>query len=143
MPMKEKCTLIISSLAYALEMIITIAMLIGTGLLCFSLICSIFHLMDGDPFEAYEHLLSYSMNLIICVELIRMMYYHTSDMVFELLVFALARQVIIDHTSAITSLIGVCAIAVLFATRKFLFTTHVLSADTDDEDDKKSEEENK
>lgn len=72
-----------------------------------------------------------------------MMYYHTSDMVFELLVFALARQVIIDHTSAITSLIGVCAIAVLFATRKFLFTTHVLSADTDDEDDKKSEKENK
>ena len=99
--------------------------------------------MDGDPFEAYEHLLSYSMNLIICVELIRMMYYHTSDMVFELLVFALARQVIIDHTSAITSLIGVCAIAVLFATRKFLFTTHVLSADTDDEDVKKSEKENK
>ena len=97
--MKEKCTLIISSLAYALEMIITIAMLIGTGLLCFRLICSIFHLMDADPFEAYEHLLSYSMNLIICVELIRMMYYHTSDMVFELLVFALARQVIIDHTS--------------------------------------------
>ena len=139
MPMKEKCTLIISSLAYALEMIITIAMLIGTGLLCFRLICSIFHLMDGDPFEAYEHLLSYSMNLIICVELIRMMYYHTSDMVFELL----ARQVIIDHTSAITSLIGVCAIAVLFATRKFLFTTHVLSADTDDEDGKKSEKENK
>ena len=45
--MKEKCTLIISSLAYALEMIITIAMLIGTGLLCFRLICSIFHLMDG------------------------------------------------------------------------------------------------
>ena len=160
MPMKEKCTLIISSLAYALEMIITIAMLIGTGLLCFRLICSIFHLMDGNPyasnglpsifhlmdgnpFEAYEHLLSYSMNLIICVELIRMMYYHTSDMVFELLVFALARQVIIDHTSAITSLIGVCAIAVLFATRKFLFTTHVLSADTDDEGDKKSEKENK
>ena len=136
--MKEKCTLIISSLAYALEMIITIAMLIGTGLLCFRLICSIFHLMDGNPFEAYEHLLSYSMNLIICVELIRMMYYHTSDMVFEL-----ARQVIIDHTSAITSLIGVCAIAVLFATRKFLFTTHVLSADTDDEDNKKSEKENK
>ena len=31
--MKEKCTLIISSLAYALELIITIAMLIGTGLL--------------------------------------------------------------------------------------------------------------
>ena len=141
--MKEKCTLVISTLAYALEIIITTAMLIGTGLLCFRLICSVFHLMDGDPFEAYEHLLAYSMNLIIGVELIRMMYYHTSDMVFELLVFALARQVIIDHTSAVTSLIGVCAIAVLFATRKFLFTSHVLSADTDDEDVKEREKENK
>ena len=141
--MKEKCTLVISSLAYALEIIITAAMLIGTGILCFRLICSVFHLMDGDPFEAYEHLLAYSMNLIIGIELIRMMYYHTSDMVFELLVFVLARQVIIDHTSAVTSLIGVCAIAILFATRKFLFTSHVLSADTDDKDTKESKKENK
>lgn len=140
--MKEKCTLVISSLAFALEMIITAAMLIGTGLLCFRLICSVFRLVDGDPFEAYENLLAYSMNLIIGVELIRMMYYHTSDMVFELLVFALARQVIIDHSSAITSLIGVCAIAVLFATRKFLFTSHVLSADTDEESVEDSEKEN-
>ena len=141
--MKEKCTLVISSLAYALEIIITAAMLIGTGILCFRLICSVFHLMDGDPFEAYEHLLAYSMNLIIGIELIRMMYYHTSDMVFELLVFVLARQVIIDHTSAVTSLIGVCAIAILFATRKFLFTSHVLSADTDDNDTKESKKGNK
>lgn len=140
--MKEKCTLVISSLAFALEMIITAAMLIGTGLLCFRLICSVFRLADGDPFEAYENLLAYSMNLIIGVELIRMMYYHTSDMVFELLVFALARQVIIDHSSALTSLIGVCAIAVLFATRKFLFTSHVLSADTDEESAEDSEKEN-
>ena len=31
------------------------------------------------------------------------------------------RQIIIDHSSIWGSLIGVCAIAVLFATRKFLF----------------------
>ena len=50
-----------------------------------------------------------------------MMYCHTPDTVFEVLLFAIARQIIIDHSSALSSLIGVCAIAVLFATRKFLF----------------------
>ena len=50
-----------------------------------------------------------------------MMYYHTPDTVFEVLLFAIARQIIIDHSSAFSSLIGVCAIAVLFATRKYLF----------------------
>jgi hypothetical protein len=39
------------------------------------------------------------------------------------LLFAIARQVIIDHSSPINSLLGVISIAVLFATRKFLFVT--------------------
>ena len=38
-----------------------------------------------------------------------------------MLLFAIARQVIIEHGSPLNSLIGVIAIAVLFATRKFLF----------------------
>ena len=50
-----------------------------------------------------------------------MVYYHTPATVFEVLIFAIARQIIIDHSSSYSSLIGVCAIAVLFATRKYLF----------------------
>ena len=50
-----------------------------------------------------------------------MMYYHTPDTVFEVLLFAIARQIITDHSSIWGSLVGVSAIAVLFATRKYLF----------------------
>lgn len=50
-----------------------------------------------------------------------MMYSHSPDTVFEVLLFAIARQIIIDHSSSWGSLIGVCAIAALFATRKYLF----------------------
>lgn len=137
--MKKKCTLVLSHLAFFLEMVITVMLVIGIGLLCIRMAFSLFHIMDGDPFEAYEELLSFSLNLIIGVELIRMMYYHTTDMVFELLVFALARQVIIDHSSTVTSLIGVCAIAVLFAIKKYLFTSHTLS----DESENLTEKEDK
>lgn len=69
----------------------------------------------------YDDLLETCFNLIIGVELIRMMYYHTPDTVFEVLLFAIARQIITDHSSIWGSLVGVTAIAVLFATRKYLF----------------------
>ena len=62
-------------------------------------------------------------NLIIGVEMIRMLYLHTPITVFEVLLFAIARQIIIEHGSPLNSLIGVIAIAILFATRKFLFMT--------------------
>ena len=35
-----------------------------------------------------------------------MMYYHTPNTVFEVLLFAIARQIIVDHSSAWSSLIG-------------------------------------
>ena len=50
-----------------------------------------------------------------------MLYKHNPSTVFEVLLFAIARQVILAHNDAITALIGVIAIAILFATRKFLF----------------------
>lgn len=47
---------------------------------------------------------------------------HRPSTVFEVLLFAIARQIIIDHANPLNSLIGVIAIAILFATRKFLFS---------------------
>ena len=52
-----------------------------------------------------------------------MLYLHTPLTVFEVLMFAIARQIIIDHSSPLNSLLGVIAIAILFATRKFLFSS--------------------
>lgn len=119
--MRKQTRLFLSKLAAILEFSITMMMAVGMVLLCIRLAGSLFHLPGTDPFPAYEELLTTCFNLIIGVELIRMMSYHTSDTVFEVLVFAIARQVIVGHSSAVSSLIGVCAIAVLFATRKFLF----------------------
>lgn len=76
---------------------------------------------DLNVWPNYEDLLETCFNLIIGVELIKMMYSHSPQTVFEVLLFAIARQIIIDHSSIWSSLVGVCAIAVLFATRKFLF----------------------
>ena len=121
--MKKNIINILSKVAAILEFVIAIMLAIGVALLCLRLAGSLIGVPGAEPFPDYEALLATCFNLIIGVELIRMMYYHTSDTVFEVLVFAIAREVIISHSSAIASLIGVCAIAVLFATRKFLFSS--------------------
>lgn len=122
--MRKHVINILSKVANVLEFCITIMLIIGIALLCLRLAGSLIHVPGAKAFPEYSELLETCFNLIIGVELIRMMYYHSPDTVFELLIFAIARQVIIDHSSAIANLIGACAIAVLFATRKFLFSAH-------------------
>lgn len=130
--MKEHATVFFKKLATILEFVITMMLSIGIILLCLRMVTSLIHIPNLDVWPNYDDLLETCFNLIIGVELIRMMYYHSPSTVFEVLLFAIARQIIIDHSSIWTSLIGVCAIAVLFAIRKYLYCEfHV----TDEEDE--------
>ena len=119
--MKLHITNILKRFAVMLELAISIMLGIGVLLLCLRMAASLVNIPNLDVWPNYSDLLETCFNLIIGVELIRMMYHHTPDTVFEVLLFAIARQIIIDHSSIWSSLVGVCAIAVLFATRKFLF----------------------
>lgn len=65
-----------------------------------------------------------TMTIAIGVELIKMLCKHTISTVIEVLLFAIARQIIIAHASIIDSFIGVVCIAILFGIRKFLFTSN-------------------
>ena len=94
---------------------------VGIILICFRMAGSLYNIPNLEIWPNYDDLLTTCFNLIIGVELIRMMYYHTPNTVFEVLLFAIARQIITDHSSIWSSLVGVSAIALLFATRKFLF----------------------
>lgn len=60
-------------------------------------------------------------NLVICIEFVKMLCKHTPDTLVEVMMFAIARQMIVEHTSPQQNLIVVLAIAILFAIKKFLF----------------------
>ncbi len=112
---------LLKKLTTILELFIALMLSIGIILLCLRLAVSLINIPNLEVWPNYNDLLEVCFNLIIGVELIRMVYYHTPNTVFEVLIFAIARQIIIDHSSIWGSLIGVCAIAVLFGTRKYLF----------------------
>ena len=119
--MEKYARLFLKYLTKIMEYDIAVLLACGIIIMIVQLIFSIGPLPDLGTYPNYDDLLTTCFNLIIGVELIRMLYLHTPITVFEVLLFAIARQVIIDHSSPLNSLIGVIAIAILFATRKFLF----------------------
>ena len=119
--MQKYAHLFLKYLTKILEFVIAALLACGIIIMTIKLGFSMGELTDASTYPNYDDLLTACFNLIIGVELIRMLYLHTPLTVFEVLMFAIARQIIMDHSSAFSSLIGVCAIAVLFATRKYLF----------------------
>ena len=98
--MKESISVFLKRLSDILEFVISFILTAGIILLCLRVAGAIYKIPDLNVWPNYSH---------------------SPQTVFEVLLFAIARQIIIDHSSIWSSLVGVCAIAVLFATRKFLF----------------------
>ena len=71
--------------------------------------------------EGMSGYLKYLYDILIAVELIKLLCRHDLSSMVEILMFAVSRQVIIDHLNVRENLIAVLSIAGLFAIRKFLF----------------------
>lgn len=65
--------------------------------------------------------MEYIMSLAIGVEFVKMLCTHKPGTIIEVLLFATARQMIVEHLNVYETLVGIGAIAALFAIRKFLF----------------------
>ena len=68
----------------------------------------------------FSGILSLAFILVIGVELVKMLYKHTPETIIDVLLFAIARQMIMYHEGTFDMLIGVAAISGLFAAKKFL-----------------------
>lgn len=101
-----------------LSAIITIAVIGGTIWLVRDLIQL---MMEHPGTDEIYRFVGVAFNLVICIEFIKMLCKHTPDTLVEVLMFAIARQMIVEHTTPLENLLGILAIAILFAIRKFLF----------------------
>lgn len=71
--------------------------------------------------QAFTTVLEHAFNLIIGVEFIKMLAKHTPGSAIEVLLFAIARQMVIEHTTPVENLVGIVTIALIFIIRKYLF----------------------
>ena len=97
--MKKYATLFLKNLTNILEYVIAVLLAFGILVMTIQLILSFSNLTDLSKYPNYDDLLTTCFNLVIGVEMIRMLYLHSPQTMYEVLLFAIARQVIIDHSS--------------------------------------------
>ena len=119
--MKKYATAILRKVSSFLEIFISVVLTVSIILVAVKLAMSLKNIPNFDMYPNYSDLLENCLSLIIGVEMIRMLYQQTPSTVFEVLLFAIARQIIVEHSNPVATLIGVISIAILFATRKVLF----------------------
>jgi len=97
---------------------LTILLAIGIGLVDIFIEFEVFSL-DFSTVEL-DKMLPQFLNLVVGLEFIKMIMVHSHGAILEVLMFATARQLILDHSME-GHLLGVVAIAGLFAIWRFLY----------------------
>ncbi len=119
--MRKKIQEKMFELGYILELLISCIVGFAVIVLGVKLFLNTFDLtVFGSEQDVLVDILGGAMNLAIGVEFIKMLCRHTPETVIEVLLFAIARQLVVVHTSPIENLITIISVAVLLAVRKFL-----------------------
>lgn len=120
---KNKINDIIFQVARCLEILFSVIILLVIALSIIPLLQDLFHTdlpnMDRDAFTGF---LGDALTLVVGAEFVKMLCKHTPETLLEVLMFATARQMVVEHLNTWQTLIGVAAIASLFATQKYLTT---------------------
>ena len=77
-------------------------------------------LFDGNDVEV-SIFLQRALDIVIGIEFIKMLAKHSPGSSLEVLLYAIARHMVVGHESALDNLISVGAIALIFVVRKFCF----------------------
>ena len=77
-------------------------------------------LFDGNDAEI-RTFLERALDIVIGIEFIKMLAKHSPGSSLEVLLYAIARHLVVGHDSALENLLSVGAIALIFIVRKFFF----------------------
>lgn len=107
-----------------LEMIIAALLVISIAILMVFLAKDLkLVIMSSAQVDVFNTFLASAFNLVIGIEFIKMLCKHSPGTVVEVLLFAIARQLIVEHTNTWENMVGIISIGILFAIRKYLFYT--------------------
>lgn len=116
----KKCVALLDQIAYYIEAAVTFFLLLAVVILLLQTVAEHVGFTISIITAEFNSILSKAFTLIIGVEFTKMLCKHTPETVIEVLLFATARQVIISHENTINTLLGVIAIAALFAVKRYL-----------------------
>lgn len=111
----------IAEAASLLEIVLSLLVLLGMLISVIPTAREMLTLWSSDSTESFQIFLGHAFNLVIGIEFIKMLAKHSPGSALEVLLYAIARHMILGGGSAAENLLGVLAIGIIFFIRKFLF----------------------
>ncbi len=113
----------IEKVVHIIELVIASIIIIGIIIGLIDLMRYFFLLFDAQPeasYDIFQSFLGLALLLIVGAELIHMILYHSTEALLELILFVIARKMLIYSTNVIDLVFGTIAIALVFFTMRFL-----------------------
>ena len=124
----RKWIIYLEKVAKAIEIVIALVLLVIVVVKIIEVTFDLTGFPVGILTMEFAGILSVTLNLVIGVEFTKMLIKHTPESVVDVLLFAIARQMVVYHERTLDLLIGVLAIAGLFAIKKVLLGVNLLSS---------------
>ena len=120
--MKKEVKNSVLVIANVIEFFIANLIILVVAILCLNLIVFVWEmLMQKSSENVLVEFLEEALNLVIGIEFVKMLCNHKPGTIIEVLLFAIARKMIVEHLGVSEILMGVISIGVLFAIRMYLF----------------------
>ena len=111
------------------EIFLAILILIAFAACLLSLMKDVPDMMDKGDVKSFQEFLETIFTLVVGIEFIKMLIQHTPSSVLEVVMFALARQMVAFETNVWQNLITVVSIGIIFVIRRFVYIDSFESED--------------
>ncbi len=113
----------VQRVSHVLEVFIAVLIAIGVVIGLIDMVKYFFILFQADvahTYNIFQSFLGYGLLLIVGIELIYMILYHSSKAVLELVLFVIARKMLIYADTMADLVLGTIALAIVFFVLKYL-----------------------
>ena len=111
------------TIAETIEVLMSLAVFAAVIMAIFALIPSFYESIFESGSGSFMHLLEQILSIVVGLEFISMLCKPDAENVTEVLIFLIARHVMVLETSALENLLSVISIAILFFIRYFVIQT--------------------
>lgn len=119
--MKSTIVKFLLKTAWILELVIALFILMVTVVQMVLTVKDSLNYLTLGQFILNDFFIS-TMNIVVGLEFVKMLILHTPRAVTDVLLFAIARQLVVSHSSSMDTLLGVAAVALIFLIKKFLLS---------------------
>lgn len=119
--MKERVRELVHALSIIFELLVGVLLLVALFAALVGLVQNLSPAqLVRDP-ELFSDFLSLASTLVIGVEFVNMLCNHSMGAVIEIMLLAIARQMIVNHTGPLENLLAVLSVGMLYLFRKYLY----------------------